>query len=345
MTLMLSEIHEQPGVLDRLCDEEFPKIQSLCSDARARGIENICIAARGTSDNAAAFGKYLLEIAGGTMVSLAAPSVFTLYHARFSLEKWLFIGISQSGESPDVVDVLRRAKEMGALTAGITNAAGSILDQAADHTLLCCAGEEKSVAATKTYIATLGILYLLASLSAKRPEMVDDLKSAAQAIRTVFSIERRICEVVERYRYMQECMVIARGINQATCQEVALKLSETCYVVAKPYSGADFLHGPIATVDEGFPVFLFAPPGKGYASLVELADKLREYEAELIIISTEDEILSRATTAIRIPVEVDELYSPLVYVVVGQLFAQYLSIAKGYNPDRPRGLSKVTKTL
>jgi len=345
MTHMLREIHEQPEVLERLCEREYDNVCALWKAMQDRGIEQISIPARGTSDNAATFGKYLLEIVGGVVVSLAAPSVFTLYHAKLDLSKWLAVGISQSGESTDVIEVIRRAREMGALTAGITNVRDSTLARAVDFTLFCHAGEEKSIAATKTYTAALGLLYLLASVLARKPEMLGDLKSAAGAISSVFDIEGQIEGIVERYRYMEECVVIARGLNHATCQEAALKLSETCYVVAKPYSAADFLHGPIATIDEGFPVFLYAPPGRAYRPMLDLAEKLEEDSAEMIVISTDEEILSRATTPVKLPVEVDEVYSPLVYVVVGQLFAQYLSVTKGYNPDEPRHLSKITKTL
>ncbi|HET6456769.1 MAG TPA: SIS domain-containing protein [Armatimonadota bacterium] len=345
MTFMLEEIHEQPEILERLCDEEYGNVQKLYGAMQAQGIEHIAITARGTSDNAAMFGKYLLEIVGGMVVSMAAPSVFTLYHAKLDLSKWLVIGISQSGESTDVIDVLKQAKQMGALTAGITNARSSTLAQTADFMLYCHAGKEKSVAATKTYTATQGVLYLLTSLVAKNPKLLTDLKDAAGAIRSVFEIEGQIEGMVERYRYMQECMVIARGLNHATCQEAALKLSETCYVVAKPYSGADFLHGPIASIYEGFPVFLYAAPGHAYQPMLELAEKLEDDKAEMVIISTEDEILGRATTPIKLPVEVDETFSPLVYVVVGQLFANYLSLTKGYNPDHPRHLTKITRTM
>lgn len=345
MSYMLDEIHQQPDVLDRLIGDGYSEAVALCDAVRSRGIEQVCIAARGTSDNAAVFGKYLIEIAAGIMVSLAAPSVFTLYHSEFRLSKWLFMGISQSGESPDVADVLRRSREMGALTAGITNADGSLLTSVSDYSLLCRAGDERSVAATKTYMATLGMLYLLAECLSSRVGMLDDLKRASDAIRAVFTIEDRIAAAVERYRYMNECMVIARGINQATCQETALKLSETCYVVAKPYSAADFLHGPIATIDHGFPVIMFAPPGKAFTPLMELAEKLENSDAEMIIISTNDDILATAKTPIKLPVEIDEMYSPLVYVVAGQLIAQYLSVAKGYDCDQPRGLCKVTRTL
>ncbi|HUV05925.1 MAG TPA: SIS domain-containing protein [Armatimonadota bacterium] len=345
MTHMLQEIHEQPGILERLCDEEYATVQALQRAMTDRGIQCISIAARGTSDNAATFGKYLFEITASIPVSLAAPSVFTLYHAKLDLSNWLVLGISQSGESADVVDVLKRAREMGALTAGITNVPGSSLARAADFKLLCHAGEEKSVAATKTYTATLGMLCMLSSAITGNTRMLNDLRSAAGAVQAVLDMEQEIERIAERYRYIRECMVIARGLNQATCQEAALKLMETCYVVAKPYSAADFMHGPIAAIDEGFPVFLYAPPGEAYKTMFELTDKLANDRAETIVISTEDEILSRAATPIKLPVEVDEVYSPLVYVVAGQLFAHYLSVTKGYNPDQPRKLSKITRTI
>ena len=345
MTLMLEEIHEQPDLLEILVESEHPNVKSLINEMKRRNAEFATICARGTSDNAATFGKYLFEVCGGVVTSLTASSVFTLYDAKLDLSKWLAIGISQSGESTDVIEVLRRAKEMGALTAGITNVENSSLTDAVDFGLFCHAGEEKSVAATKTYTATLGVLYLIAACLAEDDDIVEGLKSTANAIRALFGIEEEIARVVERYRYMDECMVIARGLNQATCQEAALKLSETCYLVAKPYSSADLQHGPIATVDRGFPVFLYAPPGQAYQSMIEIADKLNGIGAELIIISSEDEILSKARTPIKIPIGVDELYSPVLYIVAGQLFAQYLSVARGNNPDHPRGLTKVTLTM
>ena len=345
MSYMLKEIHEQPAMLEALVEREHPNVKLLIDEMRRRNAEFVTICARGTSDNAATFGKYLFEICADVLTSNVASSIFTLYGAELNLSKWLAIGISQSGESTDVVEVLRRAKEMGALTAGITNKEDSALASVSDFGLFCRAGDEKSVAATKTYTATLGVLYLIAGCLAGNDAIVEGLKSTADAIRALFSIEDQIANAVERYRYMDECMVIARGVNQATCQEAALKLAETCYVVAKPYSSADFQHGPIATISTGFPVFLYAPPGRAYQPMLEIAEKLDDMGAELIVISTEDEILSKARTPIKLPQGVDEIYSPVLYIVVGQLFAQYLSLAKGNDPDRPRGLTKVTLTM
>lgn len=345
MTYMLKEIHEQADVLESLIKHEHPKVKALWDEMKRSGAESVTICARGTSDNAATFAKYLFEIFCGVPTSLAASSVFTIYDAKLDLAKWLMLGISQSGESTDVVDVLKRAKGMGALTAGITNVEDSSMAKLSDFAMFCHAGDEKSVAATKTYTSTLGIIYLMANAMAGNDTLLDGLKAVPDAMRAIFKMEDEIANAVSRYRYMDECVVLARGLNQCTCQEAALKLAETCYVVAKPYSAADFQHGPIATIHDGFPVFLYAPAGKTFQPMVEIADKLNAKGAELIVISTEDEILSKAKTPIKIPVGVDEVYSPALYILVGQLFAQYLSLVKGNNPDQPRGLNKVTLTM
>jgi len=345
MSYMLDEIHEQPQIIERVIGSELDNARALRRAMVDRGVDSIAIASRGTSDNAATLAKYVFEIVNGIPVALVAPSVFTLYESKLDMSRFLVLGISQSGESTDVVEVLRQVRGTGALTAGITNVENSSLPEVSDYCLLCHAGEEKSVAATKTYTATLALIYLLSSVLGDRPDMVDELRSAAGAIAQLFSVERDIAGCVERYRYMPECIVTARGLNQATSREAALKLEETCYIVANPLSAAEIMHGPIAVIEEGFPVFLYAPPGKGYQSMLEFSDRLAERNAEMIVISTEDEILEKARTQVRLPVSVSEVFSPLVYIVAGQLFAQYLSVAKGYDPDRPRGLSKITLTM
>lgn len=345
MSYMLDEIHEQPRLVQKVVDAEIETARALSRAMKEREIDLVIITARGTSDNAAILAKYLFELHNGIPVALAAPSVFTLYGGKFDLSHALMLGISQSGESTDVVAVLRQAREMGALTAGITNVQDSGLARVSDFTLLCHAGEEKSIAATKTYTATLATIYLVSGMLSGKDELIVGLESAGSVMSRVFEVEGRIAEVVERYRYMEECMVVARGINLATCREAALKLEETCYVSAEPFSSADLMHGPIAVVDSGFAVFLYAPPGKGFGPMLGLSGKLAGWDVETVVISTEDEMLSRATIPIELPLSIDEMYSPLVYVIAGQLFAQYLSVTKGHDPDRPRGLSKVTLTL
>ncbi len=344
MTLMLEEIHQQPQVLARAVEQESAKVAALAEAIRARNIRQVVIAARGTSDHAATYAKYLIEIYCGIPVSLAAPSVYTLYARKVDLSGCLVLGISQSGQALDVVQTLESAQEVGALTACITNVEGSSLTKVSDFALYCLAGEEKAVAATKTYTASLVLIALLVAHWSGETSLLEGLKQLPEQIAQVLPLAEQIEKTVERYRYIEECAVLARGLNQATALEAALKMTETSYLVAKAYSMADFLHGPIAIVSEGFPCFLYAPDGYAYPSMLELAQKLESRGAETVIFAHSAEILGLATRPIAVPVNINESLSPLLYIVPGQLWANYLSVARGQNPDRPRGLSKVTLT-
>lgn len=344
MDTMLHEIHEQPNWIESAIESERVGVAALLDAVKQRDIRMVVIAARGTSDNAAVYAKYLLETVVGIPVALAAPSVVTLYDAHLNLSSALVVGISQSGRGTDVVQVLSSARSSGALTACITNDYASPITAVSDHVLLCHAGEELAVAATKTYTTALAVVALLAAKWAEDRELAQGLSGAPALLRQALAAEPEIARVAERYRYMRECAVLARGINQATALEAALKMTETSYVVAKPYSGADFLHGPVAMVDPGFPCFVFAPPGRAFASMLELVVKIRERGGETIVFSSDEEALAMAVTPIRLPDGVPEMLSPLVYIVAGQLFAYYLSRSRGNNPDSPRGLTKVTLT-
>ncbi len=345
MNQMLKEIQEQPQWIERAVELSGPAVAALAAEMREREIRFVIIAARGTSDNAATYAKYMFEIAAGLPVALAAPSVFTLYDARLSLSNTLVMGISQSGQGTDVVQVLSAARAAGALTACVTNSEDSAITRVSDHVLLCHAGEEKAVAATKTYTTALAVVALLVATVADRRDLLDGLRLVPEMMNQMLQLEPSIADLVERYRYMQECAVLARGVNQATALEAALKMTETCYLVAKPYSGADFLHGPIAMVDRGFPCLVFAPDGRAYASQLDLSLKIKERGGELIVIAHSPEILELATTRIAVQdATIPELLSPMPYVIPGQLFAYHLARARGNDPDRPRGLSKVTLT-
>ncbi len=341
----MDEIREQPGVIRKLVVEERQNTKRIAEELKSHGAQFASIAARGTSDNAATYGKYLFGIVTGMPVVLAAPSLFTLYDAKPNLAGSFVVGISQSGQAADVIEYLEGAKRQGALTLSITNEPTSELADVCDFTILCHAGPEKSVAATKTYTSTLAALTLLCASVSGREDLVDRLLVTADAIEEVIdACEEQIAEKVERYRYMSECIVLARGINRATAFEAALKMAETCYVSADPYSAADFQHGPIAVVSDGLPCFLYAPTGPAIGSMRDMAKLLHAKGAELISFSNDKEMLDIAKTPIRIPVEMDDLLSPMVYIVAGQIFAQYLALTKGIDPDNPRGLSKVTIT-
>lgn len=344
MTIMLEEIYQQPQAIASAIAKENSAVAALVRELKEKNVRGVVIVARGTSDNAATYAKYLIEIMCGIPVSLAAPSVITLYDSALHLENFFVLGISQSGQATDVIQTLSSARASGAITACITNEADSPLTQVCDHVLLCHAGVERAVAATKTYTATLTLIILFAAHWANSSGLLDSLKLAPEQITAVLKLDDTIASAVERYRYITECAVLARGLNQATALEAALKMTETSYLLAKPYSGADFLHGPIAMVHEGFPIFLYAPDGRAFPSMAELALKLKDLEAEMIVVAHSDQILQLAKCPLKIPFEMEEKLSPLIYIVAGQLWACHLALSRGYNPDRPRGLSKVTLT-
>jgi glucosamine--fructose-6-phosphate aminotransferase (isomerizing) len=341
MSLMLQEIEEQPAVLERTITAERDKITRIGDFIRQKEIDVIIIVARGSSDNASLFGRYLLEVTTGVPVSLSAPSVYTLYNAKLRLKRALVIGVSQSGEGTDINEVLESAKASGAFTLAITNEAESTMARIADETLQIHAGRERSVAATKTFTGQMLHFYLLASaIGDKRLEYckIPELTSNALEVKDKVSLE------VQRYVFMENCVVVGRGMNYGNSYELALKLMETCYVVAERFSSADFFHGPLAMVERRFPVIMFGPSGVTRKSNVDLLERLKDLHADSLAFTNDPEIISRASRSIVLP-EMDEFLSPIPFIVPGQLFAAYLSEAKGLDPDSPRSLAKVTQTV
>jgi glutamine---fructose-6-phosphate transaminase (isomerizing) len=343
---MLDEIRQQPAILRRTIETQFHSVEALRDAIVQRDIRFAYVAARGTSDNAAHYAKYVFEIEHGIPIALAAPSVFTLYDAIPHLDRHaLVLGISQSGTGPDVIAVLERARTTGALTACITNDANAPLASVCEFPLVTPAGPEKSIAATKTYTAALAMIALLSTaLSSNRPERLEHLRRTADIMQETLGLEDSIRSLVQRYAALTNCVVIGRGYNHCTALEIALKLTETSYVGAKSFSAADFMHGPVAQIDTGFPVLLIAPDGKAYKPMMELAKSLREIHPDVIAFAHNLDFLAGSETAIRVPGTVPEWLSPLVYVVAGQLFVHALAVAKDLDPDHPRGLTKITKT-
>ncbi len=343
---MLEEIRQQPAALARTLSAEARHIEQFKRVIAQRRPKLIVLAARGTSDNAANFGRYLLEITTGIPVSLAAPSIYTLYNAAVDFRDALVVGISQSGESTDTNLVLERARAQGTLTIGITNEDSSAMAKLADEVFLVRAEKEMSVAATKTYTGQVLMLYLLAHALGADIRL-DDLRRLPDWAESALALEKPIAALCERYRFMDRAVVVGRGLNYANAFEFALKLMETCYVVAERFSSADFLHGPIAMVGPSFPVFLFAPSGVTAPSMREMLDKLRSLKAETVVITdtANREIGSAATRSIRLPRKLRELYTPIPYIIPAQLFAACLAAQKGIDPDKPRTLTKVTRTL
>jgi len=346
MSRMVEEIRQQPEALERTLSHQTRAIGKFRRFLEERRPRMVVIVARGTSDNAAQFGRYLIEIMTGIPVSLAAPSVHSIYGATLDYRDALIVGISQSGESTDISAVMEQARRSGAMTVGITNEPESTLASMADYVFQVRAGREKSVAATKTYTGQLLSLYLLAhALGAKI--QLGDLEAIPESVASALKLEAEIAELAGHYSLMRSAAVVARGLNYANAFEFALKMMETSYVVAERFSAADFLHGPIAMVDHNLPIFLFGPSGPTWASLHETLEKIRAMKAKTVIITDKSnrEAAPFASSVIRVPEKLRELYTPIPYIVPAQLFAAALAHAKGLDADQPRGLRKVTTNL
>jgi glutamine---fructose-6-phosphate transaminase (isomerizing) len=336
MTL-LSEIREQPEVLQRAMNlnagpaREAGRLFEDCQYA--------VIAARGTSDNAGRYAQYVWGARNGYPVSLTTPSVFSIYEKPPRLDGAVVVGISQSGESPDIIAVLDEARSQGRPTIAITNTPGSPLAGRADVVLDLAAGIEGSVAATKTFTAQLACIALISEALDGSTGSLHDLSGQVE---TSLASEERAAELAVRLAGMEHCAVLGRGYNHATAFELALKLQELTQVVAQPYSTADFLHGPIAVLEPGYPVVGVVASGDAVAEVEEVLDRVRAAEASLITISNlEPEPM---TETIGFSSDVEEWLSPVPAIVCGQLFAYHLALAKGLDPESPRGLHKVTRT-
>jgi glutamine---fructose-6-phosphate transaminase (isomerizing) len=340
-----SEITEQPDRLAGLLASQRNTAESIAKQIRARGISYVFLAARGTSDNAGRYANYLLGAMNGLPLALATPSLFTYYQRPPRLTGALVVGISQSGQSPDIVGVLEEGRRQGCMTLAITNAPDSPLAKAAEFVLDIQAGPELSVAATKTYT---GELMAIAMLSAALDPQQLKWESLAQVpgwVAHALQHDQAMAQVVQHYKEMRQCVVLGRGYNYATAFEWALKLKELTYVEAEPYSPADFQHGPIAMVQKGFPVMAMVADGPVAQSLMPMLKQVKdELYADLLVISNSKEALQLSEPSFALAADVPEALTPLIGIVPAQLMAYHLTRAKGNDPEKPRTIRKVTET-
>lgn len=338
-----SEIFEQPAALERLLRTQSGPARDIARSIRSREMHWVFIAARGSSDHAALYAKYLWGSRNGLPVALAAPSLFTLYQTPPRLHGALVVGISQSGQSPDIVSVLAEARRQGAPTLAITNDLSSPLAREAEMVLDTCSGPERAIAATKTYTTQLlSIALLSVALEERHAEAIERVP---EWIRGALALDAAVEQATQRYRDMTQCVVLGRGLNYATASEWSLKLKELTGVLAEPYSSADLRHGPVAVVTRGFPVLAVVPGGAVFEDVMALLSSLVEERGiELAAVSNDERALALARTPLRLPAELPEWLSPLVSIVPAQLFCYHLARAMGRDPEAPRGLSKVTRT-
>ena len=351
--LMRREIFEQPTVLTNLVKNARATLTEVAQ--RAQDCQFAVLAARGSSDNASTYGKYLLEGLAGMPTALAAPSLYTLYRAAPRLKRALVIGVSQSGQSADVVEVLQEARRQGAVTLAITNTDGSPITNAADHVILLGVGLERALAATKTVTAQCAAYALLASLLVANKELDSALGDIASHVTSVLNQEQLIASLVIDWLTAGRAAILGRGYCYGAVQETALKLKETCYLSAEPYSAADFKHGPLAMIEADYPVMALLNNDATLPTTLELVQQVRERGAKVIGIASDRHApgvsgianlaLDNPSPNASSPTAPSPLLSTIPFIVAGQLFAMHLATRKGYNPDLSRGLSKVTVTF
>jgi glucosamine--fructose-6-phosphate aminotransferase (isomerizing) len=339
------ELLEQPLLLARLLEQQWEHIQKIAETVSRHEINFIFLAARGTSDHAGLYAKYLWGAYNQLPIALAGPSLFSVYQQPPRLQNALVVGISQSGRSPDILSVITEGRRQGALSLCLTNDAQSPLAQASQLHIDISAGPELAVAATKSYTAQLLSIALLSIALKGDYQRLEELKKLPEALQTLLAQEETIARAAERYRYMQQCVICGRGFNYATAYEWSLKLKEMAYIISAPYSSADFRHGPIAVVSQGFPVFAVMPSGAVFDDLLNLVNTLKqEHRVDLLVISDREQALELADVAIPLPAGIPEWISPMACITPAQLFAYHLTRVKGFDPESPRGLRKVTLT-
>ncbi|MFF0450473.1 SIS domain-containing protein [Streptomyces sp. NPDC004609] len=340
--IMSGEMAEQPAVLRRILEQGAPRIRSVASAIAARGPRFVLLTARGTSDNAALYAKYLLEIRLGLPCGLTSMSTTTAYGARPDLRDVLVVTVSQSGGSPDLVASTQAAREAGAITLAVTNNPDSPLAAVSEFHIDVLAGPEKALPATKTYTASLLALYLL--VEGLRGEDGSAAKVLPDLAAQVLGRQNEVRQLASRYRFAERMVITSRGYGYPTAKEAALKLMETSYIPALSYSGADLLHGPLAMVDNISPVIAVVTDGKGGEALQPVLDRLRGRGADLVVIGPAAQVAG-ASAGFVLPTEgVPEELQPILEILPLQLLAYEVTIARGQDPDAPRALAKVTET-
>jgi len=340
---LLAEIREQPLALARLLEHEA-EYARVAAAARDRGATTVRMVGHGSSDNAAAFGVYAFGLLPGWTALRDSITLTVYYGAELDMAGSTAIGLSQSGQTPDVVEYVERARRSGAFTIALTNDPASELASHAEAVLPLGAGPERSIAATKTYLNQVAALGLLAAHAAGRGRaFAEELRVVADELGALIpALERTVPRIALAFTFVGRMFVIGRGPEFATAREVALKLLETCRIAAEPLTATDLAHGPVAALDPLFPVWTIASHDDSLPAVVEAAERVREAGATLVATGDAADAIVGADYVLRTPRPPSPLLSPLLSVVPGQLFAWAVARAKGLDPDRPEGLAKVT---
>jgi len=348
MTLMEKEARQTPGLVAQQIKKTGPILADLAKRLKKSPPPFAVTIARGSSDHAATFAKYLIETKFGLVTSSAAPSVLTLYKAKMRLKGALAIGLSQSGESPDICEVMAQAKKAGAITVSLVNHPESRLAKESEYVVPLCAGPENAIAATKSYITTLTALLHMTALSSGDSGLVKGLKQLPDSLEKALSMDWS--PAIDILKDIQDTLVIARGYCFPIAQEAALKFKETCSIHAEAFSGAEVLHGPFALIKKDYPVLIFTEDDDSLKGIIDLARKMKNLGARTLLASPKDEIPKKMLKEISslnlpLPKSVHKLCDPLMIIQAFYLMVAQLAVRRGCNPDAPENLKKITETF
>ncbi|HEY2542765.1 MAG TPA: SIS domain-containing protein [Gaiellaceae bacterium] len=344
MSWLETELREQPAALARLLERQSERARELAASFRRDDVRYVLIASRGSSSNAARYAQYVLGRANRVPVMFATPSLYTIYEQPPRLDGAIVLGISQSGASPDVRAVLAEARRQGRPTIALTNDESSPLASEAEHVLPLEAGDEKAVAATKTYLNSLGAIALLFAAIGEDQVAHAELERVPAALEEQIELSFSTAPALSQYADVVGATVVARGVNYGTAYEIALKIRELSGLMVEAYSPADLMHGPIAAIQPGWPVVVVAPTGPAHESVAELVPALASRRARLLAVSDVPELLLQSNTPLPLVTGVPEWLSPLLAVIPGQVTAMQLAQLRGLDVDNPSGLRKITLT-
>lgn len=343
MTIMQQELFSEPQVIRDVISNNKEIIAKIALEVKKRGITNISTVARGTSDNATICFKYICEILTGMPVAECHPSVITIYKSRVKISDNMTIAISQSGASIDTLAVIDTAKKAGALTVAVTNSPDSPLAKMAHYHIYLSAGEEKSVAATKTFIAELVALYMLAIALSGKEQIMSKLHDMPDKLASLFELNDKFIELAELLKDKNNFVVLTRGTMQGVGKELALKFAECTYSFGHSYSVTDFMHGPLALVEEDINVVMLAPDSECTENYLDIAARLNLLGAKITALTDIPGIIDIADNSIVMPSS-DYMTSTILYGSAVHMLVMNIAIAKGLHPDTPRNLKKVTIT-
>jgi|AGTN01.2.fsa_nt_gi Predicted phosphosugar isomerases len=343
MSIMLNEFLSAPASVREVVSTNKKVVGEIAKEFKIRGITNITTVARGTSDNAATYFKYVMEAIGGIMVSKFSPSITTVYGSTVNLGSNMLIAISQSGMSTDTLMVLESAKKTGALTVSVTNNPDSPLARIADYHINLAAGEEKSVAATKTFLAELTAMFVLANALSQTSAKMNIAEIPQILEKFIAENKDKISVFAEKTKHFNNYVILSRGLLQSVSSELSLKMIESCYRFSRPFSTSEFMHGPIALVEEGTKVILLAPSSEFSQEFINMATRLSILGAEIIAFTDIKEVEDIASASLKMP-SLRGMETPFVYTMAVELYTAYTADALGINPDAPRNMKKITIT-